>query len=151
IKGSLPLIIGGCGRGSRGFVHRVSSRTRSPMSRFWKPIAGSLATQPGTDFFAWLCAFARNLVLTECEKIQRRARNQQNYLELCLAEPTSQRSQKRRLDGRGPFAPFARVRRVAQTRGARTDWLAVRRRFARGRHRATPRSQRFRRERAIVW
>lgn len=40
----------------------------------------------GTDFFAWLCAFARNLVLTECEKIQRRARNQQNYLELCLAE-----------------------------------------------------------------
>lgn len=40
----------------------------------------------GTDFFAWLCAFARNLVLTECEKIQRRARNQQNYLELCLVE-----------------------------------------------------------------
>ena len=32
--------------------------------------------QPGTDFFAWLCAFARNLALTECEKIQRRARNQ---------------------------------------------------------------------------
>ena len=42
--------------------------------------------QAGTDFFAWLCAFARNLVLTEGEKIQRRARNQQNYLELCLAE-----------------------------------------------------------------
>src|SRR5262245_19024815 len=42
--------------------------------------------QAGTDFFAWLCAFARNLVLTECEKIQRRARNRQNYLELCLAE-----------------------------------------------------------------
>jgi RNA polymerase sigma-70 factor, ECF subfamily len=42
--------------------------------------------RPGTDFFAWLCAFARNLVLTECEKIQRRARNQQNYLDLCLAE-----------------------------------------------------------------
>ena len=40
----------------------------------------------GTDFFAWLCAFARNLVLTECEKIQRRARNQQNYLDLCLVE-----------------------------------------------------------------
>jgi len=40
----------------------------------------------GTDFFAWLCAFARNLVLTECEKSQRRARNEQNYLELCLAE-----------------------------------------------------------------
>jgi RNA polymerase sigma-70 factor (ECF subfamily) len=40
----------------------------------------------GTDFFAWLCAFARNLLLTECEKIQRRARNQQNYLELCLVE-----------------------------------------------------------------
>jgi RNA polymerase sigma-70 factor (ECF subfamily) len=40
----------------------------------------------GTDFFAWLCAFARNLALTECEKIQRRARNQQNYLELCLVE-----------------------------------------------------------------
>jgi len=40
----------------------------------------------GTDFFAWLCAFARNLVLTECEKIQRRSRNQQNYLDVCLAE-----------------------------------------------------------------
>jgi RNA polymerase sigma-70 factor (ECF subfamily) len=40
----------------------------------------------GTDFFAWLCAFARNLVLTECEKIQRRARNQQNYLDLYLVE-----------------------------------------------------------------
>ena len=42
--------------------------------------------RPGTDFFTWLCAFARNLVRTECEKIQRRARNQQNYLDLCLAE-----------------------------------------------------------------
>jgi RNA polymerase sigma-70 factor (ECF subfamily) len=40
----------------------------------------------GTDFFAWLCAFARNLVLTECEKIQRRARNEQNYLDVCLAQ-----------------------------------------------------------------
>jgi RNA polymerase sigma-70 factor (ECF subfamily) len=47
----------------------------------------------GTDFFAWLCAFARNLVLTECEKIQRRARNQQNYLELCLAEQQAREAQ----------------------------------------------------------
>jgi RNA polymerase sigma-70 factor (ECF subfamily) len=45
--------------------------------------------QPGTDFFAWLCAFARNLFLAECEKIQRRARNQQNYLELYLLEEQS--------------------------------------------------------------
>jgi RNA polymerase sigma-70 factor (ECF subfamily) len=50
----------------------------------------------GTDFFAWLCAFARNLVLTECEKIQRRARNQQNYLDLCLAE--QQASDAKRVD-----------------------------------------------------
>jgi RNA polymerase sigma-70 factor (ECF subfamily) len=42
--------------------------------------------RPGTDFFAWLCAFARNLVRTECEIVKRRARNQQNYLGLCLAE-----------------------------------------------------------------
>jgi RNA polymerase sigma-70 factor (ECF subfamily) len=42
--------------------------------------------RPGTDFFAWLCAFARNLLRTECEKIERRLRNQQNYLELCLVQ-----------------------------------------------------------------
>jgi RNA polymerase sigma-70 factor, ECF subfamily len=47
----------------------------------------------GTDFFAWLCAFARNLVLTECEKIQRRARNQQNYLDVCLAEQQARAAQ----------------------------------------------------------
>ncbi len=44
------------------------------------------AYRAGTDFFAWLCAFARNLTLGECEKLRRRARNEQNYLELCLAE-----------------------------------------------------------------
>ena len=47
----------------------------------------------GTDFFAWLRAFARNLVLTECEKIRRRARNQQNYLDLCLAEQQASAAQ----------------------------------------------------------
>src|SRR5436309_2098613 len=31
--------------------------------------------RPGTDFFAWLCAFARNRVRAECEEIQRQARN----------------------------------------------------------------------------
>lgn len=42
--------------------------------------------QLGTDFFAWLCAFARNLVRAECEKIQRRARNNDHYLEGVMAE-----------------------------------------------------------------
>jgi RNA polymerase sigma-70 factor (ECF subfamily) len=40
----------------------------------------------GTNFFAWLSAFARNLVLAECEKIRRQARNRQNYFEHRLAE-----------------------------------------------------------------
>ncbi|HEV8523480.1 MAG TPA: sigma factor, partial [Terriglobales bacterium] len=53
----------------------------------------------GTDFFAWLCAFSRNLVLTECEKVQRRARNQQNYLQECLAE--QQASEAKGVDSRG--------------------------------------------------
>jgi RNA polymerase sigma-70 factor (ECF subfamily) len=41
--------------------------------------------QPGTDFFAWLCAFARNLVRAECEKIQRTARNKEGYIEELLS------------------------------------------------------------------
>lgn len=41
--------------------------------------------QLGTGFFAWLCAFARNLVRAECEKIQRLARNKENYLQESVA------------------------------------------------------------------
>ncbi len=39
-----------------------------------------------TNFFAWLAAIARNLLRAEIEKVQRRARNEHNYLEHVLAQ-----------------------------------------------------------------
>jgi RNA polymerase sigma-70 factor, ECF subfamily len=39
-----------------------------------------------TSFFSWLSAIARHRLLAECERIQRQARNQQNYLEHALAQ-----------------------------------------------------------------
>jgi RNA polymerase sigma-70 factor (ECF subfamily) len=42
--------------------------------------------QAGTNFFAWLCAIARNRLLAECKRIQRQASHQRNYLEQLLVE-----------------------------------------------------------------
>jgi len=37
--------------------------------------------QPGTNFFAWLSAIARNLLLAELKRLQRQQKNAANYLE----------------------------------------------------------------------
>jgi RNA polymerase sigma-70 factor (ECF subfamily) len=42
--------------------------------------------QLNTNFFAWLSAIARNLLRAECEKIQRRSRNEHNYLDYLLVQ-----------------------------------------------------------------
>ena len=39
-----------------------------------------------TNFFAWLAAIARNALQCELEKVQRRARNEKNYLDHLLAQ-----------------------------------------------------------------
>src|SRR5258708_6708252 len=39
-----------------------------------------------TNFFAWLTAIARNLLRAELEKLQRRTRNEHNYLQHLLAQ-----------------------------------------------------------------
>lgn len=41
---------------------------------------------PGTNFLAWLIAIARNLLRAEVERLQRRTRNERNYLDHLLAE-----------------------------------------------------------------
>jgi RNA polymerase sigma-70 factor (ECF subfamily) len=42
--------------------------------------------RPNTNFFAWLVGIARNLVRAEFEKIQRRARNERNFLDHLVAQ-----------------------------------------------------------------
>lgn len=37
--------------------------------------------EAGTNFFAWLCAFARNTLMGEYKTITRQAKNQENYLQ----------------------------------------------------------------------
>lgn len=41
---------------------------------------------PGTNFYAWLCAIARHRIMTECERLRRTTRNQENYLQHALLE-----------------------------------------------------------------
>ncbi len=106
--------------------------------------------RPGTDFFAWLCAFARNLVRAECEKFQRLARNNENYLEEVLA---GQQASVSWGFGAGPGSSpkiSRRVPRPAQARGARTPRLALRRRPACASHCTAPGPQRERGERATL-
>ena len=40
----------------------------------------------GSNFFAWLCAIARNQLLAETKRLLRQSRNQQNYLEHALTQ-----------------------------------------------------------------
>ncbi len=40
----------------------------------------------GSNFFAWLCAIARNQLLAESKRLLRQSRNQQNYLEHALTQ-----------------------------------------------------------------
>lgn len=42
--------------------------------------------QAGTNFFAWLCAIARNRLLAEAKRLQRQTKNQQSYLDRLLSE-----------------------------------------------------------------
>jgi RNA polymerase sigma-70 factor (ECF subfamily) len=42
--------------------------------------------EPGTNFFAWLCAIARNRLLAECEAWRRRTRNEENYLNYLITQ-----------------------------------------------------------------
>jgi RNA polymerase sigma-70 factor (ECF subfamily) len=46
--------------------------------------------QVNTNFFAWLTAISRNLLRAELEKLQRRARNEHNYLDYLLAQQLDQ-------------------------------------------------------------
>jgi len=42
--------------------------------------------ESGTNFFAWLCAIARCRLLAETKRVQRQARNEQNYLDHLITE-----------------------------------------------------------------
>lgn len=42
--------------------------------------------EPGSNFFAWLCAIARHRLLAECKRLQRQSHNRQNFLNQLLIE-----------------------------------------------------------------
>ena len=49
------------------------------------------AYEPGTDIFAWLSTFARNLVLRECTRAKRAAHNRLGYLRHVIATAAAER------------------------------------------------------------
>jgi RNA polymerase sigma-70 factor (ECF subfamily) len=59
--------------------------------------------QLGTDFYAWLCAFGRNLVRAECQKIQRLAHNKKI---ICRQHCREQLSA---IDAPSPYRKCARI------------------------------------------
>ncbi len=61
--------------------------------------------EPGTNFLAWLIAIARNLHRAEVEKIQRRTRNERNYLDHLLIEQSVRAGQREpgELEARAQF------------------------------------------------